>query len=309
MSSPRNKNKLFFRRVSYFLQKLVTTLALTVFNILKFIFAEIVYNLLILRVIYPALNWLITKPLYYLGFFSLKIVFGICDVIFAILYKLIELLLFVVYGIHKLFSYFFDNILMPIAAGVTIFLECIWQIITFFVNFLGEVPGFIQRLWSYCIDVGFPWIKNNYIAFSNNLSLIWEKMPLYTRALCCIIFLPIFALVHTAKSGNHIGYLKNSGITALSIFSFFMTTNMSYLSLLLLFLKCLSISAWLVGLYYAKDIVLADWDKIESIPVITDTSSESLISLNGAMKEAPSIPLEVDDKLTISKLEPHSYSN
>ena len=121
MALPQNKEKLFFRRVSYFLQKLFTSIALFIFDILKFILVDFVYEILILRIIYPILHWLFTKPLYYLGFFIFKIVFGICDLVFAVLYKLSELLLLLVLGIHKLVSYFFDKILMFTSIRVIFF--------------------------------------------------------------------------------------------------------------------------------------------------------------------------------------------
>ena len=244
------KSSLYF---DYFIDLLLvffTELGEAAFSALELILVGIIYHQLFLNVLYPIWKYLIYKPLYVACYFAYKIAFGICDFVFAVVFSLMNLILNIAVLILRALLFLIDLILIPIAKAMATVLG-------------GVVIVGIFEMPNYMSNTVLPWLKTKFLLVNNWFSDVWKGLPTYLKSLFVVVFMPFFAIKHTVKTGQFMSYLKNTAIATLSVGAFFVSLSSPIPVIILTAVKVFFVVTWLTGLYYIKDIVKADWKKLD----------------------------------------------
>ena len=250
------KSSLYFDSFIDLLAVFFTELGESAFSALELILVGIIYHQLFLNFLYPIWKYLIYKPLYIACYFAYKIAFGICDFVFAVVFSLMNLIINIAGLILRALLFLIDLILIPIAKAVATMLDYI-----FFGG--GVVIVGIFEMPNYMSNTVVPWLKSKFLLINNWFSDVWQGLPTYLKSLFVVVFMPLFAIKHTVKTGQFMSYLKNTAIATLSVGTFFVSLSSPIPVIVLTAVKVFFLVSWFTGLYYIKDIIKADWKKLD----------------------------------------------
>ena len=236
----------------------ISTLAENIYWALEFIVVVLFYKKIVLVLICPIFSNFIYKPLKIVIFFANKIACGICDFIASSLYSLLSLIVFITAGVLRLLLAVVDKFLLPFANHISILFARLF--------YAGDVllVG-IFATPDYCVNVIYPKIIANILYANNKCSEWWHNLPLYFKSLTVVVLMPIFAVRHTLKNKKFTDYLKNTAVATASVATFFVSLSAPIPTIIFVAVKVFIALSWATGLYYAKDIVKADWKQLDKI--------------------------------------------
>ena len=241
-----------------YISQFISILAENIYWALEFIVVVLFYKKLVLGLICPIFSNFIYKPLKIIIFFADKIAYGICDFVASSLYSLLSLIVFVIAGVLRLLLAIIDKLLLPFANRVSILFARLF--------YAGDVllVG-IFATPDYCVNVIYPKIIAKLLYANNRCSEWWGNLPLYFKSLTVVVLMPIFAASYTLKNQKFTDYLKNTAVATASVASLFVSLSAPIPTIIFVAVKVFLALSWVTGLYYAQDIVKADWKKLDKI--------------------------------------------